>query len=129
MEHDTLARALSAMNHAEAKGKPEIILAPASKVITAVLEILKAEGYIHAFELTDDKKGGQIKVLLAGKINKIGAIKPRYPISKSGYEVFEHSYLPAKGFGKLIVSTSKGFMTHEGAKQQKLGGVLLAYVY
>ncbi|MEK6807767.1 MAG: 30S ribosomal protein S8 [Nanoarchaeota archaeon] len=129
MEHDTLARALSAMNHAEAKGKPELLIAPASKVISAVLEILKAEGYIHAFEVIDNKKGGQIKVLLAGKINKIGSIKPRYSISKSGYETFEQSYLPAKGFGRLIVSTSKGYMTHENAKQKKLGGVLLAYVY
>ena len=129
MEHDVLARALSAIRAAEAKGKSEVILAPSSKVLLSILGMLKEEKYIHAYEFTDNKKGGIIKVSLAGKINNIGAVKPRYSVALNEFEKFEQRYLPAKDFGRLILSTSKGFITHIGAKEKKLGGTLLAYVY
>ncbi len=129
MEHDTLARALSAMRNAEVRGKAEITLAPASKTITNVLEILKTEGYIADYSVEGNKKGGVIKVTLAGKINNIGAIKPRYPVNSGEFEKFEQRYLPAKDFGRIIVSTSKGCITHIQAKEKRLGGALLAYVY
>ena len=129
MEHDTLARALSAMRNAEIKGKAEILLAPSSKVILKVMEILKAEGYVTDYSVEDNKKGGIVKVTLAGKINNIGVIKPRYPIRAQDFEKFEQRYLPAKDFGRIILSTSKGCITHIQAKEKKLGGVLLAYVY
>ena len=129
MEHDTLARALSAMRNAEIKGKAEILLAPSSKVILKVMEILKAEGYVTDYSVEDNKKAGIVKVPLAGKINNIGVIKPRYPIRAQDFEKFEQRYLPAKDFGRIILSTSKGCITHIQAKEKKLGGVLLAYVY
>jgi len=66
---------------------------------------------------------------LTGNINKCGAIKPRFPVTIMDYEKFERRYLPAKNFGILMVSTSKGIMTHEEAKKKGLGGVLIAYCY
>lgn len=128
MEHDTLARLLSAIRSAEKRGKPEVMAAPASRVIKQVLELLKKEDYIKNFEAVGEKKSS-IKVYLNGTINNIGAIKPRYPIMMKDYERYESRYLPAKDFGRLIVSTSKGLMTHLDSKAQKLGGVLLAFVY
>ena len=50
-------------------------------------------------------------------------------MKKDGFEKFERRYLPAKGFGILIVSTSIGMMTNEEAKIKMIGGKLLAYVY
>lgn len=129
MEHDTLARALSAIRNAEARGKAIVIVKPSSKVIINVLEILKKENYIASYEVSDDKKGGIIKINLSGKINNIGVIKPRYPAKFADYEKFEQRYLPAKDFGRIIVSTSKGCITHIEAKEKNLGGLLLAYVY
>jgi small subunit ribosomal protein S8 len=38
-------------------------------------------------------------------------------------------YLPAKEFGILIMTTPKGVMTHKQAKEENIGGILLAYVY
>ena len=64
-----------------------------------------------------------------GNINKCGSIKPRYNIKKEDYEKFEKRYLPAKDFGFLIVSTSKGVMSHMEAKEKNIGGRLLAYFY
>ncbi len=45
------------------------------------------------------------------------------------FEKFEKRFLPAKDFGFLILSTSKGIMTHLAAKEKSIGGKLLAYVY
>jgi|SRR3989344_3855285 len=129
MEHDTLARALSLIKNAGVRGKAEVVLKPASRVIRQVLDILQKEAYIKSYEFTEDKRGGALKVQLAAAINNIGAIKPRYPITLSEYEKFEARYLPAKDFGRLIVSTSKGVMTHIDAKEKKLGGTLFAFVY
>ncbi|MFH0868883.1 MAG: 30S ribosomal protein S8 [archaeon] len=83
---------------------------------------------MKSYEVSGEKKT-VLKIQLSGAINKIGAIKPRYPITLLDYERYELRYLPAKDFGRIIVSTSKGVMTHIDAKAKKLGGVLLAFVY
>ncbi len=129
MLHDTLAATLSAINNAEARGKAEIIVKPSSKLLQQVLTLLKKEEYVTSFEVIENGKGGEIKVVLTGAINKIGVIKPRYSITVGEFEKFEKRYLPAKDFGRLIISTSKGITTHIDAKAKKQGGVLLAYVY
>lgn len=129
MEHDLLARALSAIKNAEARGKSKVIVRPVSKLLKTILNLLKKESYIKDFKFIEDNKGGIFEIELAGIINKIGVIKPRFSVKLDGYEKFEERYLPAKDFGRIIVSTPKGVMTHIEAKQKKLGGVLLAYVY
>ena len=129
MEHDILARALSAINNAEKKGKAIVIVRPVSKLLEAIFKKLQEEKYISGFKFIDDKKGGIFEIKLAGTINKIGAIKPRFSVNLSNYEKFEKRYLPAKDFGRIIVSTPKGIFTHIEAKKKNLGGVLLAYVY
>jgi len=129
MLQDTLATALSAINNAELRGKTIVILTPASRLLKEVLTLLKKEEYIQNFEFIETGRGGQIKVTLNGAINKINAIKPRYAITLQEFEKFEKRYLPAKDFGRLVISTSKGVTTHIDAKTKKLGGVLLAYVY
>ena len=129
MEHDLLARALSAMKNAENRGKATVELKPSSKLIQHTLAVLKKEKYIEDFKFIDDGRGGIIVVNLKGVINNIGVVKPRYSVKIDEYEKFEERYLPAKDFGRLILSTPKGVITHLDAKNQKTGGVLLAFVY
>lgn len=129
MLNDPLANVLNDMNMASSAGKPECIVKPVSKIITIVLQILQDNKYIGSFEVIDDKKSGFIKVNLIGALNKCGVIKPRFPVKLSDFEKFEKRYLPAKDFGFIIVSTSKGIMIHNEAKDKKLGGKLLAFVY
>jgi small subunit ribosomal protein S8 len=129
MRHDVLADALSALDMIKKTGQTELIIKPISKVVVAVFEVLKKEGYIKDFEIVRDGRGDQIKVKLTNLINAIGAIKPRFPVTLEEFEKYERRYLPAKDFGRLILSTSKGIMTHLDAKKIKQGGVLLAYVY
>ncbi len=127
--NDTLSTALSNILNAEKIGKQSCIVKPISKTIKVVFEIMKNNNFLGDIEYTENIKGGSAKVHLLGNINKCGSIKPRYNLKKIDYEKFEKRYLPAKDFGFLIVSTSKGVMTHSEAKEKKLGGRLLAYFY
>jgi small subunit ribosomal protein S8 len=128
MRHDTLADALSSIKNAERVGKKECIT-PASNLVKEVLRVMQEHGYIGVFEFIDDGRSGKFNVKLKGAINDVNVIKPRYAVKVGGFEKYEKRFLPAKGFGILIVSTSKGVMTHEQAKKQHIGGKLLCYVY
>ena len=85
--------------------------------------------YIGKPELIDKTTTPHIKVNLIGTLNKCAVIKPRFSVKKGDYEKFEKRYLPAKNVGIIIVSTSKGMMTHYEAKEKSLGGLLIAYFY
>ena len=74
-------------------------------------------------------EGGSVTVNLLGKINKCAAISPRFPVQVLDFETRERRYLPAKGFGILIVTTPKGIMIHSKAADLHVGGLLLAYCY
>ncbi|MBI4152883.1 30S ribosomal protein S8 [Candidatus Woesearchaeota archaeon] len=127
--NDTLSIALSKIGNAERVGKRNCTIKPVSKVIKNVLRIMSDQKYIGTYEEVLDRRGGLLNVQLAGNINKCGTIKPRFSALLSEFEKWEKRYLPASGFGILIISTPKGIMTHEEAKQKRIGGKLLAYCY
>lgn len=126
---DPLADALSVIKNAESVGKPECIIHPASKIIGTTLKVMADRGYIGEFEFVDDGKSGMFKVKLLGKINRCGVIKPRFAAKVADLEKWEKRFLPARNFGVLILSTSRGVMAHNDARSQSIGGQLLAYVY
>lgn len=126
---DPLADALSIIKNAENVGKPECTISPASKLIGSVLKVMKDTGYIGEFEFVDDGKSGLFKVQLKGKINKCGVIRPRHAVKNFEFEKWEKRFLPARGFGSIIMTTPGGVMTHYEARENGLGGQLLAYVY
>lgn len=129
MLNDPLAATLSKMLNAEKVGKREVLVKPASKMIKLVLGILNDNNYVGAAEEIHDEKGGVLKINLLGNINKCGVVKPRFSTKHNNFEKWEKRYLPAKGFGLLIVSTPKGLMTHYQAKEKMMGGKLIAYCY
>ena len=124
--NDPVSNVFSLINNYELIKKDELLVKPSSKLIKSALEILKEKGYIIEFTEINDGRGNYLKIKLSGKINKCGAIKPRYAVKKNEYEKFEKRYLPSKDFGILIVSTQNGIMTNLGAKEKALGGRLLA---
>ncbi|VVB97140.1 30S ribosomal protein S8 [uncultured archaeon] len=126
---DPLADALSTIKNAESTGKPECTISPASKLIGSVLKVMKDDGYIGDFEFIDDGKSGLFKVQLKGKINKCGVIRPRHAVKNVEFEKWEKRFLPARGFGSIIITTPDGVMTHYEARENGIGGQLLAYVY
>ncbi len=127
--NDPLAAVLSNILNSERVGKQTCVLKQNSKVIKNVLKLLNERGYLGTFEEIGDNKGGVLVVNLLRKINKCGAIKPRFSVKKDEYELYEKRFLPAKNFGLLIISTPEGMLAHEEARKRGLGGKLIAYCY
>ena len=127
--NDPLADALSGIDNAESVGHLGYTVQPASNVIGSVLEVFYDRGYIGGFEFVDDGKSGRFEVELKGAINACGVVKPRYSVSADGFEKWEKRYLPARDYGALIVTTSDGVMSHYEAREQGIGGQVIAYVY
>ncbi len=126
---DVLANALVMIKNAEMRGHKQVVIWPISKLVGNVLRVMQRYGYIGEIEYIDDGRGGKFIVQLLGKINDCGVIKPRFPVKWREIHKWEEKYLPAKDVGILVISTPKGVMSHHEAKAQRLGGVLLAYVY
>ncbi len=129
MLNDPLAAALAKISNAERVGKKEVVIRSGSKMIKKVFTIMNDHKYLGSFEETNSDRGAELKVNLLGNINKCGVVKPRFSSKNSEFEKWEKRYLPAKGFGVIIVSTPLGVMTHEEAKEKKTGGKLLVYCY
>jgi len=129
MLNDPLANALSMIKNAETRGKGSCNIQPSSKIIGGVLNVLKEKGYIGEFEYIEDGKAGIFQVHLIGNINKCGVIKPRYPVKRDDLERWESRYLPAQDFGLLILTTTKGIISHKEAKKHGIGGKVLAFIY
>ena len=129
MLNDPLATTLSNVLNHEQLGRKECIINPASSLIKRVLTTLAKHRYLGSYEELTPAKGGYLRINLLGTINNIGVIKPRFAVSVNEYEKFEKRFLPAQDMGVILVSTSKGIMTHIEAKKQNIGGKLLAYCY
>lgn len=129
MLQDPLNDAMALIKNAERSGKKECVVRPSSKLIAKVLSVMQEHSYIREFEFVEDGKSGIFKVALAGTINDCGVIKPRYSVKRAELEKFESRYLPAQDFGVLILTTTKGVISHSKAKEMGVGGKLLAYVY
>ncbi|MBI4017946.1 MAG: 30S ribosomal protein S8 [Candidatus Aenigmarchaeota archaeon] len=128
MRQDTLSDALSAIRNAEHVGKQSCVV-PASALVKNVLSLMQKKGYIGEYEFVDDGKSGFFRVTLTGKINDCCVIKPRFSVRTNEYAKWEKRFLPSDGFGYLVLSTSKGIVDNEEAKRERVGGVLVGYVY
>ena len=105
---------------------------PASKMKKSIAEILFEEGYIKSFEEIDDGVQGIIRITLKYDENGNRVIAGLKRISKPGLRVYAASEeLPKvlNGLGVALVSTSKGIMTDKKARQNNVGGEVLAYVW
>jgi small subunit ribosomal protein S8 len=126
---DTLSNGLTAIMNNEMRNKRDCVISPASKLLGRVLRVLQLNGYIGEFEFIDDGRAGKFKIQLLGRLNKCGAIKPRYSVGADGFEDWEKTFLPARDVGIIVVSTPSGVLSHREAKAKNVGGRLLAYVY
>jgi len=127
--NNPLAAVLSRIENAERVGKRHVTTHVNSKTIRAVLAILKEEGYIADVSEQEDAKGNLLTITLSGRLNKTGVITPGFNVRTDTFVQFEKRYLPAKDFGVLILTTNKGIVTHKKAKEENVGGKLLAYAY
>lgn len=126
--NDPLSNTMSKILNAEKAGKETCVVA-SSKITKEVLNLLNKHNYIGHYKEIKSRGSNLLEINLLKTINKCGVIKPRFPVAKDEIEKYEKRYLPAKDFGFLIVSTSKGLVTHTEAKLKNIGGRLIAYCY
>lgn len=127
---DAIADMLTRIRNA-ASTKHATVDVPASNVKKAIAQILFEEGYITKYEVIEDELQGVIRITLkyADKKPVISGIKR---ISKPGLRVYANAENLPKvlgGIGIAVVSTSKGIMTDRKARQNGVGGEVLAYVW
>ena len=128
---DPIADMLTRIRNANQK-KHESVLIPASKIKLEILNVIAKEGYIGAIEFIEDGKQGTIKVALKYTDKKERVIKGITRISKPGLRVYAKANEMPKvlnGLGVAVVSTSNGVMTDREARQQHLGGEVIAYIW
>lgn len=126
---DTLANGLTTIMNNEMRNKRECVISPASKLLGRVLRVMQLNGYIGEFEFVDDGRAGKFQIQLLGRINKCGAIKPRFSVKSDEFEGWEKRFLPSRAIGVLVVSTPSGVFSHQEVKKEGIGGRLLAFVY
>ncbi|MDO5677706.1 MAG: 30S ribosomal protein S8 [Propionibacteriaceae bacterium] len=107
---------------------------PSSKIKVGIAEILKKNGYITDYELTEveGQVGKVLKVTLKYGDSRERSIAGLKRVSKPGLRVYAKSTELPKvlgGLGIAIISTSQGLLTDRDAKAKSIGGEVLAYVW
>lgn len=129
--NDPIADMLTRIRNAQI-AKHDTVVMPASKMKKAIAKILLSEGYIKAVDYQDDGMQGTIKLTLKYLNGKQPVIMGLKRISKPGLRVYASCEdLPKVlgGLGIAIISTSKGLMTDKEARQNAIGGEVLAYIW
>ncbi|MCX4248836.1 MAG: 30S ribosomal protein S8 [Bacilli bacterium] len=132
MVEDRIADMLTRIRNAN-QMKYDTVEVLGSKMTVEIARILKEEGYISDYVLEEAKNGNKITINLKyteGKKTRV--ITGLKRISKSGLRVYaKHDELPRvlNGLGIAIISTSEGIMTDRDARNKKLGGEVLAYIW
>ncbi|MGX7108759.1 30S ribosomal protein S8 [Facklamia miroungae] len=128
---DPIADFLTRIRNANSVGH-KTVSAPSSNAKIAIAEILKREGFIKNFEITEDNKQNEITIFLKYGRNQEKVITGIKRISKPGLRIYAKSEDIPKvlnGLGIAIISTSNGVVTDKEARQQGVGGEVLAYIW
>ena len=132
MTTDTIADMLTRIRNANL-AKHQIVQIPSTKITRNIAEVLFREGLIDSYE--ELKNGLNSSLLLALKYkgkDRTPCIEKIQRISKPGLRVYSGAKKMPRilgGFGTAIVSTSRGLMTDQQARQEGVGGELLCYIW
>jgi small subunit ribosomal protein S8 len=118
-----------------AKAQHHDVAIPSSKLKRELARILKEQGYIEAYQISPPepgRPGEQITVTLKYTDDRKPVISGMERVSRPGQRTYvDHAHIPRiqGGMGTAIISTSKGVMTGHEARQQGVGGEVVARVW
>lgn len=127
---DPIADMLTRVRNAARIGK-ETVNVRASNICAGIAEVLKGEGYILGYDRIDDGNQGLLVIQLKYDANGQSVIDEIKRVSKPGRRIYSGTEeLPRvlAGLGISIVSTSKGIMSDNNCRRQKVGGEILCTV-
>ena len=128
---DPIADMLTRIRNANS-ARHDTVDVPASNMKKSIAQILLDEGYIKAYTVVDNGNQGVIHITLKYLAKKQAVISGLRRVSKPGLRIYAGAEeLPKvlKGLGIAIVSTSKGVMTDKKARENHIGGEVLAFVW
>ena len=129
---DPIADYLTRVRNAIMAGH-RVVEIPASNLKKEITKILMEKGYILNYKFVDEGPQGSIKIALKyDPVNKVNAIKKLIRVSSPGlrkYVGYKEMPRVLNGLGIAVVSTSKGVMTDKEARDLKVGGEVMCYVY
>jgi small subunit ribosomal protein S8 len=118
-----------------AKAQHQDVVIPSSRLKRELARILKEQGYIEAYAVGasgPDRPGESITVTLKYTDDRKPVITGLQRVSRPGQRTYvDHAHIPRVqgGMGTAIISTSKGVMTGHEARQQGIGGEVVAKVW
>jgi small subunit ribosomal protein S8 len=128
---DPIADLLTRIRNGQTAGKSEVQLA-SSRLKTAIVKVLKEEGYISDFRLDADADAGKPRLTIALKYFEGRPVIDRLErVSRPGLRIYRgKDELPKVlgGMGTVIVSTPKGVMSDRQARAAGQGGEVLCIV-
>jgi small subunit ribosomal protein S8 len=128
---DPIADMLTRVRNANSASK-ETVAMPTSKKLVEIARILKEEGYIINYEVSDGQPVGTLEITLKYGKKKEKIIRGLKRISKPGLRVYAgKDNLPRVlgGLGTAVISTSQGVMTDRDARKAGVGGEVIAYIW
>ena len=128
---DAIADMLTRIRNANA-AKHDKVEIPASNMKKSIAQILLDEGYIKSYKIIEDGKQGIIDIQLKYGPHKSQVITGLRRVSKPGLRIYtscEDMPKVMRGLGIAIISTPKGVMTDKKARQNNVGGEVLAFVW
>ncbi|MCX5681005.1 MAG: 30S ribosomal protein S8 [Candidatus Omnitrophica bacterium] len=128
---DPIADMLTSIRNAVQATK-ETVDVPASRLAEKILGIFKKYGYIEDSRILKDSTQGTIKVYLKYEKGKKSVIMGLKRISKPGLRVYAtRDRIPKvlNGLGTAVLSTSKGVVDDKEARELKVGGEVLCYIW
>ncbi len=129
--NDPISDMLTRIRNAGMAQKPDTTM-PATKILIAIADILKAEGYILGYEVIEKHPQNQLKIRLSYGPDKRHTIRELKRVSKPGLRVYAgKDTLPRvkSGLGIAIVSTPDGVLTGYEARRRGIGGEVLCTVW
>ena len=128
---DAIADMLTRIRNASSAKHRKVDI-PASNIKKSIAQILVDEGYVKSYEMIKDNKQGIIRVTLKYGPHKSPVITGLRRVSKPGLRIYsscEDMPKVMRGLGVAIISTPKGVMTDKKARQNNVGGEVLAFVW
>lgn len=112
--------------------KKDVVEVRGSKLSEEILNIFKKENFITNYKLIKDNKQGILRVYLKYAKDGTPAILGIKRVSKPGLRIYKQSDELPKVYGGLgiaVISTSKGLMTDGQARENRVGGEILCYIW
>lgn len=128
---DPIADLLTRIRNARVARHRELVV-PASRMKVAIVKILKDEGYVESFKVSDEGPQGAITIQLKYAPDGASAITGLERVSKPGRRVYcGKDEIPKVlgGLGITILSTSKGIMTGTSCRAEGVGGEVLCNIW